>query len=123
MQDTPLMYAALSGELSCVQLLLAHGADPNLKNKQGKTALMKAASNNYPDIIAELLSHGADDEIQDKRGWNALAHAEIEDCHDAVKVLKARKEHPDKLRGSDTEDSDQGEDGEDQWETVSEDSA
>ena len=85
---------------------------------------MKAAYGNNPDIIAELLSHGADDEIQDKRGWNALAHAEIEDCHDAVKVLKARKEQPpDKRRGSDTEESDQEEDGEDQWETVSEDSA
>ena len=38
--STPLMYAALYGDADSVRLLLNHGADPNIRNDAGATALM-----------------------------------------------------------------------------------
>ncbi len=40
--STPLMYAALYGDLESVRILLERGADPNLRNDSGTTALMWA---------------------------------------------------------------------------------
>ena len=40
--STPLMYAALYGDADSVRLLLNHGADPNIRNDAGATALMWA---------------------------------------------------------------------------------
>ena len=36
---TPLQYAVDCGHLECVQLMVEHGGDPYLKDKQGKTAM------------------------------------------------------------------------------------
>ena len=91
-QDTPLMYAADYGHLSCVQLLLAHGADPDLRSRDGSTALMDAASRDYPEIIAELLRTGADDQIKDEDGKNALKHAKQRGSQDAMRMFTAWKE-------------------------------
>src|ERR1051326_108819 len=40
--STPLMYAALYGDVDSVRLLLERGADPNIHNDAGATALMWA---------------------------------------------------------------------------------
>jgi uncharacterized protein len=45
--QTPFIRAALSGDLDVMQLLLAHGADPNLTTKEGTTALMAASGINW----------------------------------------------------------------------------
>ena len=77
-----------------VELLLAHGADTDLKSDYyGRTALMFAAYRNYPDIITALLSHGADDKIKDTYGKDALNYAEKEDSQDAFRVLTMWKSH------------------------------
>ena len=91
------MMAADNGHLSCAQLLLAHGVDTDLQARDGKTALMLAAKHNYVDIICSLLAHDADVQIQDYKGWTALKWAEEENSQEAIIVLKARKEHPDKV--------------------------
>ncbi len=42
-------------------MLLAKGADVNIKNKKGGTALMAACGErSRPEIVAALLAHGAD---------------------------------------------------------------
>ena len=41
---TPLMVAALHGSPGCVEMLLQHGADPNVANDRGVTALLWAVS-------------------------------------------------------------------------------
>jgi uncharacterized protein len=53
-----LMAATLFADVSCIQLLLDHGADPNVTNGAGATALMWAA----PDLakVKLLIAHGAD---------------------------------------------------------------
>jgi ankyrin repeat protein len=55
---TPLMYAALYGDADSVQALLEHGADPNIKNDVGATALMWAVDDLEKTRL--LLDHGAD---------------------------------------------------------------
>ncbi len=56
--STPLMYAALYGDLDAVRQLLNKGANPNIANEAGATALMWATDN--LDISTELVTHGAD---------------------------------------------------------------
>lgn len=51
---TPLMTAAAEGQLKVVQLLLKHGADPSLKDKDGDTAASFAKQKGHPDVV-ELL--------------------------------------------------------------------
>ena len=53
-QDTPLIYAARNGSTKICEMLLALGADPSLKNKDGKTALDCARGNNKPECAALL---------------------------------------------------------------------
>lgn len=56
--STPLMYAALYGDLDSVRRLLQAGADPNVANDAGATALMWATDS--LEITSELVTHGAD---------------------------------------------------------------
>jgi ankyrin repeat protein len=46
---TPFMRAARSGDVEVMHILLDHGADPKLANKDGTTALMVAAGAGYTD--------------------------------------------------------------------------
>jgi ankyrin repeat protein len=48
---TPLMQAAYKGNVKFVKLFLKYGADPNLKDKQGKTALDMAKKKNHQQVI------------------------------------------------------------------------
>jgi ankyrin repeat protein len=45
--------------LDRVRLLLAHGADPNLADIEGKTPLMLAQENKRPGVVALLRQAGA----------------------------------------------------------------
>ena len=42
-----------------VKLLLKHHADPNLQDKDGRTALMSAISEKHVDVIVPLLDAGS----------------------------------------------------------------
>jgi len=66
---TPLHWAVLNGHHICVQILLDHGADPELKQKGSNTSLLLAASRGHDTITRLLLDHGAnikERNIQDK---------------------------------------------------------
>lgn len=56
---TDLHFAVWMGDISTVKRLIADGADLELADKQGKTALMLAADGNHADIISDLLAAGA----------------------------------------------------------------
>ena len=74
--DTALILACQEGHLTCVESLLAWGADPNLANSQGATPLHAAGSR----AIAELLiRHGADPTKLDKLGRTPYMVAKS--CH------------------------------------------
>jgi ankyrin repeat protein len=68
--STPLMYAALYGDADSVRLLLNHGADPNIRNDAGATALMWAVED--PETIRLLLRHGANVNARSADGQTPL---------------------------------------------------
>jgi ankyrin repeat protein len=59
---TPLMVAALSNNINIAELLLAEGADPNIPNKAGWSAMMLACQEDrtYKNIVQLLINAGGD---------------------------------------------------------------
>ncbi|CAL5409329.1 unnamed protein product [Camellia sinensis] len=70
----PLQFAASSGNVEIVEILLSSGADVNLKNNGGRTALHYAASKGWLKIAEILLSHGANINLKDKACWMHPLH-------------------------------------------------
>jgi ankyrin repeat protein len=71
---SPLMNAV--GDLEMVKLLIASGANVNLKNFRGATALMVASGAGPASVVRYLLEKGADVNARDREGHNALEYAE-----------------------------------------------
>jgi ankyrin repeat protein len=55
---TPFLYAARSGDVTVMKLLLEHGADPKIPTFGGTTALMAAAGINW--VVAQTYDEGQD---------------------------------------------------------------
>ncbi len=59
--EPPLLTCARTGRVETVELLLAHGANPNVTDDwKGQTALMWAVAEDHIAIIDTLVAHGAD---------------------------------------------------------------
>jgi uncharacterized protein len=87
---TPLMRAAKNGDAAALRLLLDHGADPTLAQKNGTTALMLAAgegrglgvfAKDYAteaellEAVQVLVAHGVDVNAANDRGQTAMHFA------------------------------------------------
>ncbi|XP_035851597.1 ankyrin repeat and SOCS box protein 2 [Sander lucioperca] len=59
MNQTALLLAAGQGNISCVDFLLRHGADPNIANKDRETPLLTACEKPNEAIVELLLKFGA----------------------------------------------------------------
>ena len=57
---TPLLLAAGEGRLDAVRYLLDHGADVNIYDQQGRTAVTEAAFAGSAAVVKELALRGAD---------------------------------------------------------------
>lgn len=87
--STPLMYAALYGDAATVRLLLASGANPNLRNDAGATALMWAADDAEKTRL--LLENGGDANARSDDGRTPLIIAA--DQYGASPVVKLLLDH------------------------------
>ena len=58
-----------------IEVLIQQGADVNIKNKDGNTALIIASEKGSLDLVNMLLENGADVQQKDGRGWTALMWA------------------------------------------------
>ena len=104
-EATPLLYAARSGDVDALRLLLAHGADPLAVTKGGNTALTLAAGVVFHEggqgqgegppkadaleAVQLLLALGCDVNARNERGQTALHGAVYRAANDLIRFLVA----------------------------------
>jgi len=66
--NSPLIVAASEGNVAIMDLLLSSGADPDLKDTEGRTAVMHAASCGHVDCVTKLIESGASVINEDHEG-------------------------------------------------------
>jgi len=87
---SPLSYAVGNGHTEAAQILLAHGADPNLPTRSGETYLHVAATwRDNAEMINLLVRHGANVMARDSRGATPLDRARESRRRSNVKLLKS----------------------------------
>jgi len=74
---SPLMDASQKGDLAMAEMLLENGADPNLKSKDGQTALVICAGRGDVPLATLLVRHGGDPDIKDQLGMSASGYAKL----------------------------------------------
>jgi hypothetical protein len=74
---SPIMDAAQAGSADLVSLFLERGASPDLRSKDGQTALVVAVGRNDVDVTRLLVSGGADPDLADKLGLTARKYAAL----------------------------------------------
>ncbi|KAI9713898.1 MAG: hypothetical protein M1820_000628 [Bogoriella megaspora] len=89
---TPLMMASsLKDGEALVALLLSKGADVNMKNNNGQTALHFTASKNNLEVARTLIQHSATTRVKDKRGQLPLHRAAAIGSVPMVKLMLDNK--------------------------------
>ena len=83
------MGVCFKGYSAIAKLLINSGADVNISNFNGATALIFAATFNKPEIAALLLAHGADKSAIDDKGNTALEHAKMQSSAAVLALLEA----------------------------------
>ena len=73
--------------IEIAQLLIEKGADVNLANEQGVTALMFAAEKGRSDLALLFMEKGAALNAKDKEGQTAIVHAVEEGQADMAGLL------------------------------------
>jgi len=84
---TALMDAAQQGDGTAVAMLLARGADPDVRSKDGQTALVLAVGRNDAPMSRRLIESGADPDIPDKLGLSARKYAGLFKNPDILSAL------------------------------------
>jgi len=84
------MREAAQGHTATVHTLLAHGADGNTRDRDGKTALMLAAFEGHTGTVQVLLANGVQVNTQDKAGATALMLAAARGHTNVVTALLAQ---------------------------------
>jgi len=87
--ETPLQYAAQSGNLRMASILIAGGAQLNTKAPKGRTSLHAAVANGRLDMLRLLIEKGADLNARDAEGASPLDDAVWRGSLDAVAILLA----------------------------------
>lgn len=86
---TPLHYAATGGHAALVRLLLEHHAYIDAGSPNGSTPLMMAAQYGTPGVVKLLLEEGADPTVRNQLGISALDVARNANRPEAVQLIQA----------------------------------
>jgi len=70
--SSPLLIAALHGQLEAARILIEHGANIQKQNNDGSTPLHVAAFFGYREIVELLLAEGADPNLENNKGETPL---------------------------------------------------
>jgi ankyrin repeat protein len=91
--NTPLMFAARSGDLASAKLLVAAGADVNDQDARGVSVVVLAAHSGFRDLVGFLLDKGADPNSS-TAGFTALHEAIMRRDEALVRTLLSRGADP-----------------------------
>lgn len=91
---SPLMIAVTANRAEIVRFMLENGANVNLKNREGKTALNFSKSS---EISKLLIGHGASVEEKDENGRTSLHEAILNGKVDVVKSILESMAKPDQV--------------------------
>ena len=86
---TPLHYAASSGHLAIISLLLENSAYIDAESPNGSTPLMMAAMYGTPTAVKLLLQEGADPQLKNQQGLTALQFAQRGNRADSADAIAA----------------------------------
>jgi len=86
---TPLHYAASSGHLTIISLLLENSAYIDAESPNGTTPLMMAAMYGTPAAVKLLLQEGADAQLKNQQGLTALQFAQRGNRPDSAEAIAA----------------------------------
>ncbi len=84
----PIQSAASAGHDQIVKMLLANGADPNVREQRGYTPLHSAAQSGSEEIIRTLIYGGADMSLKGDDGKLALDLAQEAGHEECVRLLQ-----------------------------------
>ena len=85
--STPLIAAAIRGDVEQVKALLSQGANVSEQDQYGWTALQVGAAYGYKEIVDLLLSNRADPNVTNDQGRSALMYAAAFGHCEAVEAL------------------------------------
>ena len=84
---TPLHYAATSGQMPMIRLLLENYAYIDAESPNGSTPLMMASMYGTPDAVKLLIEEGADPLLKNQQGLTAQQFAQRGNRLDSVEML------------------------------------
>lgn len=85
---TPLQYAAINGHNTVIEYLLSAGADLALTAPNGATPVMLAVLGKKPDTVKLLISYGFDVNAKNEKGETALALAKRQQSEELETILR-----------------------------------
>lgn len=83
----PIIEASCEGNIEIVASLINGGADVNVKDFHGWTALMRSSYEGHKEIVKYLINCGADVNATNKYGWTALIEASYKGHIKIVELL------------------------------------
>ena len=84
---TPLHYAATTGQLQVIKLLIENYAYIDAESPNGSTPLMLASMYGTPEAVKLLLDEGADPTLKNQQGLTAVQFAQRASRPDAAELL------------------------------------